>query len=50
MEHLKKMEKDSLVSKDDLHNIGEEVQKITDEFTSMVDKRIKAKEEEILKV
>ena len=31
-------------------NIGEEVQKITDEFTSMVDQRIKAKEEEILKV
>jgi len=50
MEHLKKMEKDSLVSKDDYHNIGEEVQKITDEFTSMVDQRIKAKEEEILKV
>jgi ribosome recycling factor len=50
MEHLKKMEKDSTISKDDHHNIGEEIQKITDDFTSKVDQHIRTKEEEILKV
>jgi ribosome recycling factor len=50
MEHLKKMEKDGAISKDDHHNIGEEIQKLTDDFTSKVDQHIKSKEEEILKV
>ncbi len=50
MEHLKKMEKDGQLSKDDYHNMGEDVQKITDEFTHKVDDHIKTKEEEILKV
>jgi len=50
MENLKKMEKDSAISKDDYHTISEEIQKITDEFASMVDQHIKTKEEEILKV
>jgi ribosome recycling factor len=50
MEHLKKMEKDGTISKDEHHNIGEEIQKLTDDFTSKVDQHIKSKEEEILKV
>lgn len=50
MEHLKKMEKDGEISKDDHHNMGEEIQKITDEFTDKVDQHVKTKEQEILKV
>lgn len=50
MEHLKKLEKDGEISKDDHHNLGEEIQKLTDEFTDKVDKHIKLKEQEILKV
>ena len=50
MEDLKKMEKDGTISKDEHHNIGEEIQKLTDDFTSKVDQHIKSKEEEILKV
>lgn len=50
MESLKKLEKDGEISKDDHHNLGEEIQKLTDEFTDKVDKHIKIKEQEILKV
>ncbi|MFK7968609.1 MAG: ribosome recycling factor [Rickettsiaceae bacterium] len=50
MEHLKKMEKDNSISKDDHHNISDEIQKITDDFTSKVDQHVRTKEDEILKV
>ena len=50
METLKKMEKDSDISKDEHHNIGEDIQKVTDDFTGKVDEHVKTKEQEILKV
>ena len=50
MEYLKKLEKDSAISKDEYINLGEEIQKLTNDFTSKVDQHIKTKEEEILKV
>ena len=50
MENLKKMGKDNSISKDDHHNISDEIQKITDDFTSKVDQHVKTKEDEILKV
>ncbi len=49
-ENLKKLEKDSVISKDEHHNLSEEIQKLTDEFSSKVDSILKTKEEEVLKV
>jgi len=48
METLKKMEKDNHVSKDEHHSISEDVQKLTDDFTSKVDASIKQKEQEVM--
>lgn len=50
MDHLKKMEKDGIISKDELYTIGEEIQKLTDNFINKIDQHIKSKELEILKV
>lgn len=50
MEVLKKMEKDSEISKDEHHNIGEDVQKLTDEFVAKIDHEVKQKEQEIMTV
>lgn len=50
MEQLKIQEKDNSISKDEQHNIGEEIQKLTDDFTKKVDEYLKIKEGEILKV
>jgi ribosome recycling factor len=49
-EDLKKMEKDNLISKDEHHNLSDEIQKITDDFTKKIDDIIKQKEVEIMKV
>ena len=49
-EELKKLEKDSTISKDEHHNLSEEIQKITDEYSTKVDLHIKQKEQEILTV
>jgi ribosome recycling factor len=49
-EELKKLEKDSAISKDEHHNLSEEIQKITDEYSTKVDLHIKQKEQEILTV
>lgn len=49
-EDLKKLEKDGEISKDEHHNLSEEIQKLTDEFSGKVDKQIKSKEEDILKI
>ena len=50
MESVKKMEKDGHVSEDELHNINEDIQKLTDDFVGKIDAQIKAKEQEILSV
>jgi ribosome recycling factor len=47
---LKKSEKDSLISEDDLYALNEQVQKITDEAINKVDKTFVAKEKEILSI
>lgn len=50
MDSLKKLEKDSGLSKDESAKKGEQVQKLTDEFIKKIDDAVKAKEEEIMKV
>ncbi len=49
-EKFKKMEKDKLVSKDDLHKDQEDVQKITDKYIEMAEKAYSEKEREILEI
>lgn len=49
-ENLKKLEKQKEISKDDLHNLSEEIQKITDEYIEKVENQIKKKEQEILSI
>lgn len=50
MEKLKKMEKDSEISKDELHLWNEEIQSLTDQHIKLVDETLAQKEEEILQV
>ena len=50
MEHLKKVEKDGLAGKDDVHALHDKVQKLTDEFIEQVDKTLTQKESEIMQV
>lgn len=47
---LKELEKEGLISEDDLRGGENEVQKITDGFIRTIDERIKAKEEDIMAV
>lgn len=50
IDELKKSEKDGALSEDDLYNLSEQVQKITDEFVARIDKMFIAKEQEILSI
>ncbi|WP_048646273.1 ribosome recycling factor [Nitratireductor soli] len=50
MEHLKKAEKDSVISQDDLHVQSDRVQKMTDETIAAIDKMLVGKEAEIMQV
>lgn len=50
MDHLKKLEKDSEISADDLERLSTQVQKATDEAISEVDLVLQQKEKEILSV
>lgn len=50
MEMLKKMEKDSEISKDEHHLWSEEIQKLTDDHIKEIDTTLAQKEEEILQV
>ncbi|EKF19534.1 ribosome recycling factor [Nitratireductor pacificus] len=50
MEHLKKAEKDSVISQDDMHVQSDRVQKMTDETIAAIDKMLVAKEAEIMQV
>jgi ribosome recycling factor len=49
-EKLKKMEKDKLLSQDDLHKNQEDIQKITDKYIQMAEKIYVDKEKEILEI
>ena len=50
MDGLKRMEKDSEISKDEHRDRGEEIQKVTDEHIAQVDEMLGAKETDILQV
>ncbi len=50
MEHLKKAEKDGDISQDQLHTQSEQVQKMTDETITVMDKLLTEKEAEIMHV
>ena len=49
-EKLKKMEKDKLLSQDDLHKEQDDVQKLTDKYIEMAEKSYSEKEKEILEI
>jgi ribosome recycling factor len=49
-ERLKAMEKSKEVSQDEEHRAMDQVQKLTDRFSSQVDEQVKKKEKEILEV
>lgn len=48
MDTYKKLEKDGEVSKDEQHNKGEEIQKLTDDFIKQIDETLSKKEKEIM--
>lgn len=50
MDKVKLMEKNNEISKDEHHTYSDEIQKLTDEFISKVDKNVKSKESEILTI
>ena len=50
MEKIKKDEKDKSISQDESKKFHNDIQKITDEYITKIDKLISAKQEEILKV
>lgn len=50
IEVAKKMEKDSNISEDELRNISDDIQKLTDDFVSKIDLQVKAKDTEIMSV
>jgi ribosome recycling factor len=50
MEHLKKMEKDGDIGKDDHHSLSTKVQELTDKVIREIDEALAAKEAEIMHV
>jgi ribosome recycling factor len=49
-EILKKAEKDHTISKDDMHRGQENIQKLTGDYTKMVDELLEKKEKEIMEI
>ena len=49
-EKLKKAEKSSDISEDEMHTAQDDVQKLTDEFTKKIDELISIKEKEIMEI
>jgi len=49
-EDLKEMEKEKLISKDELHQNLDKIQKVTDGFIRKIDEALHAKEQEILEI
>ena len=50
IEKLRKLEKDSLISEDELKRSNDKVQKVTDEYVAKVDQLTKAKENDIMAI
>ena len=50
MEALKKLEKDSLISEDELKRHSDKVQKLTDEYVAKIDQECKVKEQDIMSI
>ena len=50
MDTLKKEEKDGNISEDEKHRLGDEIQKLTDQFIKNIDEALKAKEQDIMQV
>ena len=50
IDHLKREEKEKKMSEDQLHDAEEEVQKLTDDHTKLIDETLKHKEKEIMEV
>lgn len=50
MDKLKKMEKGGDLSKDEQHDWGEEIQKLTDDYVKRIDSTLSQKEEEIRQI
>lgn len=50
MEQLKKLEKDSLISEDELKIYSDEVQEATDKYVAKVDEALSAKEKDIMSI
>jgi len=50
MDIIKKAEKDNAIGEDESHDIGEEIQKLTDKMVAKIDELSSAKEEDIMKV
>ena len=50
IDEYKKMQKNSEITEDDLKSNEEEVQKITDKYTNIVDKHLEEKEKEIMEI
>lgn len=50
MEQLKKLEKDSVISEDELKRYSDQVQKLTDKYIENIDKLAKEKEQDIMSI
>jgi ribosome recycling factor len=50
MDHLKKLEKEHVISEDEHKRLGAEVQKATDDHIKKIDDSLRHKEEEIMQV
>lgn len=50
MDVIKKQEKDSTISKDDMHKMSENLQNLTDKYVKKIDQMVIDKEEEITKI
>jgi ribosome recycling factor len=50
MDAVKKLEKDKLISEDDMKRHSDEIQKITDGFIKKIDELLAAKEVDVMKV
>ena len=50
IDKLRKLEKDSLISEDELKRYSDKVQKLTDEYVAKVDQETKVKEQDIMSI
>jgi ribosome recycling factor len=50
IDSLKPLEKAGKISEDDLHNLSEKVQKLTDKYIEKIDSQVKSKEVEIMTI